>query len=119
MEKPKGADAPKNTADKPAKAEGEKKPRAPRKDYGFKSGAKITLTKEAAEKKYRGKRAEYFEILQKSNGKTVEDFEKSCPANDPPRGWLRFFVQDGAATLSGGKDPEPKAKAEPKKTAAA
>lgn len=118
MEKPKGDAAPKKEADKPA---GEKKPRAPRKDYGFKQGATITLTKEASEKKYRGKRAEYFETLQKCNGKTVEDFEKACPANDPPRGWLRFFVQDGAATLSGGKDPEPKPKApkEEKKTAAA
>jgi hypothetical protein len=91
---------------------GEKKERAPRQDYGYKAGAKITLTKEAGEKKYRGKRLEYFERLQKANGKTVEDFEKSCPAGDPPRGWLRFFVQDGAATLSGGKDPEPKAKKE-------
>lgn len=92
----------------------EKKPRAPRQDYGFKQGAKITLTKEAGEKKYRGKRAEYFEVLQKCNGKTVEEFDKACPPNDPPRGWLRFFVQDGAATLSGGKDPEPKKKADEK-----
>lgn len=86
----------------------ESKERAPRQDYGYKPGAKITLTKEASEKKYRGKRAEYFAVLEKCDGKTVEDFEKAAPAGDPPRGWLRFFVQDGAATLSGGKEPEKK-----------
>src|SRR3990167_6368996 len=96
----------KPTADK--KPEGEKKPRAARADYGFKKGAKITLTKESGDKKYRGKRLEYFEILKKHDGKVVEDFEKKCPPGDPPRGWLRFFVQDGAVTLSGGVAEEKK-----------
>lgn len=85
-------------------SEGEKKQRAPRQDYGYRPGAKITLTEAAAEKKYRGKRAEYFEVLKACNGKTVEEFNKRAPAGDPPRGWLRFFVQDGAATLSGGEE---------------
>lgn len=88
----------------------EKKERAPRQDYGFLPGAKITLTDK--ENKYRGKRLEYYEILKKHNGKSIEDFFKACPQEDPPRGWLRFFVQDGAATLSGGSAPEPKPKAE-------
>lgn len=93
-------------------AEKPKKPRKPRQDYGWKAGAKITITEEGKKKTYRGKRKEYFERLTAANGKTVEDFVASCPKDDPPRGWLRFFVQDGAATLSGGKDPEPKEKSE-------
>lgn len=85
-----------------AQPEGEKKPRAPRQDYGFRKGAVITLTDK--ETKYRGKRLEYFEILQAHDGKTVEEYFAACPEGEPPRGWLRFFVADGAATLSGGSD---------------
>ena len=119
--------APKTTA-APAAAKGEAKPKAdakpkgprkPRVDYGYKPGAKITVNKEHDGSKYRGKRLEYFDHLKASDGKTVEDFAKACPAGDPPRGWLRFLVQDGAATLSGGKDPEPKVKAAPKADAKA
>ena len=87
----------------------EKKARATRQDYGYKSGATITLSKDAGDKKYRGKRLEYFEALQKCDGKSVEDFEKKAPDGDPPRGWLRFFVQDGTAILSGGKETATKA----------
>ena len=105
---------PTGPAPKPEAADTEKKERAPRQDYGYKAGATITLTKDAAEKKYRGKRLEYFGALQKCDGKTVEAFEKAAPDGDPPRGWLRFFVQDGAATLSGGEAPAKKEKAEAK-----
>lgn len=94
------------------------KPRAPRQDYGFKAGAKITITEDGTKKTYRGKRKEYFERLEAADGKTVEEFFAACPEGDPPRGWLRFFVQDGAATLSGGKDPEPSKKDEGDKKAA-
>jgi hypothetical protein len=97
--------------DKPAKAAkaegGEKKPRAPRQDYGFAKDAKIALTD--GEKTYRGKRAEMYEALKKSNGKTVEHFlENNKNEKDPPRGWLRFFVQNEACTLSGGTPPAKK-----------
>lgn len=85
-----------------------KKPRKPAEDYGYLPGATINLTDKAGEQKYRGKRLEYFERLQACNGKTVEDFKNACPADDPARGWLRFFVKDGVAALSGGTKPEPK-----------
>ena len=78
--------------------------RAPRQDYGWRKGAKIVLNKDADEKKYRGKRAEYFAILKKCNNKTVETFVGKCPDGDPPRGWLRFFVTDGACELVGGEE---------------
>lgn len=97
------------TANKEAKdPKAPKKPRAPRKDYGWKVGAKITVTEEGKKATYRGKRKEYFERVIANDGKTVEDFVAACPKEDPPRGWLRFFIQDGSVTLSGGKAPEPK-----------
>ena len=89
---------------KPKAADGEKKERAPRQDYGFAKDAKITLTD--GEKTYRGKRLEMYSALKKSNGKTVEHFlETNKNEKDPPRGWLRFFVQNEACTLSGGTPP--------------
>ena len=88
-------------------ATGEKKPRAPRMDYGFARDAKITLTD--GDKGYRGKRLEMYEALKKSNHKTVEHFlESNKNEKDPPRGWLRFFVQNEACTLSGGTPPAEK-----------
>ena len=104
------ADKPKATKPKTEKAEKPKsdKPRAPRKDYGFLPGAVITITEQMDTKTYRGKRKEYADRLAACNGKTVETFFGVCPEGDPPRGWLRFFVSDGVATLSGGKAPEPK-----------
>ena len=77
----------------------EKKPRAPRQNYGFAPGAKIVVSQE--EKKYRGQRLEWYEALKAANGKTVEQFfEATKGRKDPARGWLRFFVQDGACSLS-------------------
>ena len=95
-----------------------KAPRKPREDYGYLPGAKITLVDQVGEK-YKGKRKTYYDILKANDGKTVEDFAKACPEGDGPRGWMRFLVQNGAATLSGGSKPEPKVKAEPKKEEAA
>lgn len=93
----------------------EKKERAPRQDYGFRKGATINITEK--EVKYRGKRLEYFEILKKHDGKTIEKFFAACPEGDPPRGWLRFFVTDGAATLEGGEEPEAQEAPAPKAAA--
>lgn len=121
-EKPAAPGAVKGQAGTEAKKEAKdpnapKKPRAPRKDYGWKAGAKITVTEDGKKATYRGKRKEYFERVLAADGKTVEEYAASCPKDDPPRGWLRFFVQDGSVTLSGGKDPEPKAKEESGKAA--
>lgn len=77
----------------------EKKPRAPRKDYGFAPTSTIKLTD--GEKSYRGQRLEWYEVLKAHEGKTVADFlEASKDRKDPGRGWLRFFVQDEACTLT-------------------
>lgn len=86
---------------KPAKAEasGEKKPRAPRKDYGFAKGATIVLTE--GEKSYRGNRARWYDHLKAANGKTVEQFaEIAKDEKEGARGWLRFFVENEACTLT-------------------
>ena len=96
----------KKTPPKASKPDGEKKPRAARQDYGFASDAKIELTD--GEKSYRGKRLEMYEALKKSKGKTVQHFlDNNKNEKDPPRGWLRFFVQNEACTLSGGTPKAP------------
>ena len=90
-------------AAKPA-VTGEKKARAPRADYGFAKDAIIRLTD--GDKGYRGKRQEKYEALRKSNGKTVQHYlDNNKDEKDPPRGWLRFFVQNEACTLEGGTPP--------------
>jgi hypothetical protein len=100
-----------------AKDTGEKKARAPRKDYGFKPGAKISVDTKK-EHKFRGQTLSWFERLTASNGKTVEHFidnNKGVTNNngktEPPRGWLRHFVNAGYATLSGGQEPKENKKA--------
>lgn len=83
----------------------EKKPRAARQDYGFAPDAILKLTD--GEKNYKGRRKEMYEALRKSNGKTVQHFlDNNKNDDDPPRGWLRFFVQNEAVTLSGGTKKE-------------
>lgn len=95
------AQAPQKKAAPKKEASGEKKTRAPRQDYGFAKDAKIHLTD--GDKTYRGKRGEMYEALKKSNGKTVQHFlDNNKDEKDPPRGWLRFFVQNEACTLEGG-----------------
>ena len=90
---------------KAKKEGGEKKARAPRTDYGFAADATIRLTD--GEKTYRGKRGAMYEALKKSNGKPVQHFlDNNKNEKDPPRGWLRFFVQDEACTLHGGTKKE-------------
>ena len=101
------ATPPKGDKTPPKKETGDKKPRAARQDYGFAKDAKISLTD--GDKTYRGKRLEMYEALKKSNGKTVAHYlDNNKNEKDPPRGWLRFFVQNEACTLSGGTPPAAK-----------
>jgi len=82
-------------------ADGEKKPRAPRKNYGYAKGSVIALTD--GEQKFRGARARWYEHLQKASGKTVEQFAEIAEKGgekEQPRGWLRFFVEAEACTLT-------------------
>lgn len=103
----------------PEKAEGEKKPRAPRVDYGYRPDATIVLTQK--ENKYRGQRKDWFDSIVPYNGKQVQEWEATRKGLkngqgtvEPPRGWIRFFVQDGTVKLEGGTDPAPAAKPKPK-----
>ena len=85
-------------AKSPTAKDGEKKPRAPRKDYGYAKGATIHLTD--GEKNYRGHRQAWYEHLKACNGKTVEAFsERTKDEKEGARGWLRFFVENEACTL--------------------
>ena len=83
----------------------EKKPRAPRVDYGYSPASIIRVNKEK-EVKISGKRADYYKLLVSNDGKTVNDFEAAAPKDDSPRGWLRFFATNGFCTLE--RPPEEK-----------
>lgn len=130
----KGAKAPKNTngtdakaaaPPKEAKAAKEPKPpkdpnapkkeRAARSDYGYRADAVIAVNEEKGAK-YRGHRKDWFETIKAHVGKTVGDWTTATKkeGGDAPRGWLRFFVQDGSVVLSGGTLPEKKAPEAPK-----
>lgn len=75
-----------------------KVPRAPRVSYGYNENAIITLT--GKDGKYRGARKTWFESVSAAAGTTVKSWEESRKnEKDPPRGWLRFFVQDGTVSL--------------------
>ena len=76
----------------------EKKPRAKRVDYGYAPTSIIRIDKEKAAK-FTGQRKAHFDKLCEFDGKTVNDFEGAWDAKDSPRGWLRFYVQNGNATL--------------------
>lgn len=72
--------------------------RAPKQDYGYKDTAVITLT--GKETKYRGNRKAWFDSIAEAQGQSVKAWEESKKnEKDSPRGWLRFFVQDGAVQL--------------------
>lgn len=112
--KPAAKAAPKAKADPKAKAapkasdgaeNKEKKPRAPRKDYGYSPASIIHINKEK-EVKMSGKRADYYKLLVANDGKTVNDFEAAAPKDDSPRGWLRFFATNGFCTLERPKEAE-------------
>lgn len=85
---------------------GEKKPRAPRADYGFTPNSTIGIVT-GKDHSYRGQRLEWFNRVKEFDGKAAEEFMKANDnrttpkgTEDPPRGWLRFFVQDGTVALS-------------------
>lgn len=97
---------PKVKAEKaPADPNAPKKERAPRQDYGFKSDALIAVNEEKGAK-YRGHRKDWFETVKAHVGRKVEEWIAATKkeGGDPPRGWLRFFVQDGSVTLHGGTE---------------
>ena len=99
--------ATKKAATPPAAAatDGDKKPRAAKKDYGYHPEAIIAIVPEDAEKprKFRGQRADWFEKLVKAEGKTVKEFLDKNQGKDSPRGWLRFFAAEGFVTLTAPK----------------
>jgi hypothetical protein len=84
-----------------------KVPRAPRTDYGYHPAATINIVAEK-EAKFRGARLTWFNTLKEYNGKKVAEWVKSQTkeGGDPPRGWLRFFVQEGAVILTGAPPKE-------------
>lgn len=92
---------------KPAKdPNAPKKPRAARADYGFSPDSTIHIVKDK-DNKYRGQRLDWFNKIVAFEGKKVSEFmtkyekaQTSKGTADPPRGWVRFFVQDGTVTLS-------------------
>lgn len=88
-------------AKEPADPNAPKKERAPRTDYGFSPDATIALVEGKGEK-YRGQRKEWYDTIVAHAGKKVSEWIGATKkeGGDPPRGWLRFFVQDGAVTLS-------------------
>lgn len=92
---PKAEKAPKPPKDPNAPA----KPRNPRTDYGYSPDSIIRVV-EGKEAKYKNQRKEWFDSIVASNGRKVSDWEATRKdQKDPPRGWLRFFVQDGAVSL--------------------
>ena len=96
---PKVAKEPK-AAKAPVDPNAPKKERAPRTNYGYAETSLITLT--GKENKYRGARKAWYDSLVAANGKSVKewgDAQKAAGQKDPPRGWLRFFVQDGTVAL--------------------
>lgn len=86
------------------------KPRAPRVDYGYSPDAIIVLV-EGKDGDYRGHRKDWYETLKAFAGKKVSEWVAATKKEDgdPPRGWLRFFVQDGSVTLSAVPKEEAKA----------
>ena len=81
-----------------------KKERAPRKDVGIVKDGTIHVTQKLTDAKFRGKRAEYRELLQKFDGKKVSDFYEAGKVKDTGKGgsaasWLRWFVVEEYATV--------------------
>lgn len=99
---PKEPTAPKEpkVAKEPKEPKEPKGPRAPRADYGFSPDSTILIVKDK-ENKYRGQRKDWYDSLVAFDGKKVGEWlESRKDQKDPPRGWLRFFVQDKSVELS-------------------
>lgn len=118
--KPTGAAVvpPQEKAPKVAKAPKEvdpnapKKERAPRKDLGISKESVITVTDKAKEAKVRGKRLEYRDLLVKFDGKKVGEFIEAAKVKDTGKGgsgasWMRWFVEEGYATVTKVEKPVP------------
>ncbi len=76
-----------------------KKTRAPKQDYGFSKTA--VIVKGEQDKTYRSNRLAWFNKVTAFEGQTVAAFlDAHKDEKDSPRGWLRFFVQDGAVKLT-------------------
>lgn len=111
---PNGTSAPKADA-KPKKEKppvdpnAPKKERAARTDYGYRPDAVIGLATEKDVTKLRGQRKSWHDKIVSFNGKKVSEFLEANKQNekDPPRGWVRFFAQEGFITLTGGTVPTP------------
>jgi hypothetical protein len=91
-------------APKEAKAKAPKEPKVKR-PYKYSRDAIIRLVPDK-EIKYRGQRAEWFEIVKAHDGKKVSEFNEAAKGRtngkgvvQTPSGWLRFYVIDGAVTL--------------------
>ena len=85
----------------------EKKPRAERKDYGYDKTAVISVAGTEKSAAYRGQRKEWYDSVVEFDGKTVAEWEASREGAtnkkgtiEQPRGWIRFFVQDGCVSLA-------------------
>ncbi len=79
----------------------EKKERKPRRQYGYAPTARIKLVPEK-EHNYRGKRKAWYATVAAFEGKTVAEWEASELPQEPkgkPRGYLRFFTEDGTVVL--------------------
>ncbi len=76
------------------------KVRAPRTSYGYHPQAYIALTTTEKAGKLHGHRLAWYESIKPFSGKTVAEWEESRKGEkDPPRGWLRFMVQEGLVEL--------------------
>lgn len=99
---------PTKTKEKKARAQKDpnapKKERAPRQNYGYHADATISLLTTEKAGKLRGHRLAWYESIKSYDGQPVKVWEEARKGEkDPPRGWLRFMVQEGLVAL---KQPE-------------
>lgn len=104
---PPGAKAEK--APKAVKAPKVVDPNAPKKTRTVVSFPKnailhVTAPAEGESRKFRGKRADYYAILQDHDGKTVEAFLAKLKAKNDEKGggpgaWLRWFYENKLVTV--------------------
>lgn len=95
-----------------------KAPRAARQDYGFRPDAVIAIVKDKDVTKLRGHRKAWHDKIAAFDGKKVSEFTEAnkTDVKDPPRGWVRFFAQEGFISLIGGTQVPDKKPAEPTPT---